>query len=156
MIEYEELLEEANNDNVLVYERYDLSDTRLKGLYCDGAIALNKNLPTEVERKCVLAEELGHHYTAVGDILDQSLMNSRKQEIHGRAYAYNRLVGLMGIINSYKNHCRNISETAEYLGVTEAFLAEALIYYKGKYGARTEIDNYVVFFEPTIAVLELV
>ena len=29
-------------------------------------------------------------------------------------------------------------------------------YYKGKYGARTEIDNYVIFFEPTIAVLELV
>ncbi|MCI8529025.1 MAG: hypothetical protein HFH82_07745 [Lachnospiraceae bacterium] len=156
MVEYEQLLQDAANDNVQVFEQYDLTDTRLKGLYCDGAIALNKELKTKKERKCVLAEELGHHYTATGDILDQSLTGCRKQEIHGRAYAYNRLVGLMGIIDAYKHQCTNLKESAEYLDVTEEFLDEAVSYYKSKYGTRVTVDNYTIFFEPYVAVLELV
>ena len=47
-------------------------------------------------------------------------------------------------------------ETAEYLEVTEEFLLEALQYYKGKYGRYVTIDNYAIYFEPTLGVLELV
>lgn len=38
----------------------------------------------EAEKACVLAEELGHHYTAVGDIIDQSYYSNRKQELRGK------------------------------------------------------------------------
>lgn len=103
-----------------------------------------------------MAEELGHYYTGYGNILDQSSASNRKQELHGRVYAYNKLVGLMGIINAYKNHCMSISESAEYLEVTEDFLQDALSYYKNKYGKCATIDNYVIFFEPNIAVLEVI
>lgn len=103
-----------------------------------------------------MAEELGHYYTGTGDILDQSSTSNRKQELHGRAYAYNKLVGLMGIVDSYKNHCINLSESAEFLGVTEEFLNDALSYYKSKYGKYVTIDNYTIFFEPCVAVLELI
>ena len=43
-----------------------------------------------------MAEELGHYYTGVGDILDQSSVSNRKQELCGRVYAYNKLIGLAG------------------------------------------------------------
>ena len=102
-----------------------------------------------------MAEELGHYYTGTGDILDQSSVSNRKQELRGRAYAYNKLVGLMGIIDAYNANCTTLYESAEYLNVTEEFLEEALSYYKSKYGISTKIDNYIIFFEPTIAVLEL-
>lgn len=62
----------------------------------------------------------------------------------------------MGIVNAYKNHCANISETAEHLGVPEDFLKEALNHYKSKYGSHVVIDNYVIFFEPNVAVLEII
>ncbi len=156
MTEYEKLLDNATKDNVKVIENYLFESYRFKGLYCDGVVALNKNLKTDAERTCILAEELGHHYTAVGDILDQSAVANRKQEMHGRILAYNRLVGLRGIIDAYNHHCQGLSEAAEYLGVTEEFLNDTLIYYKNKYGVYTTIDNYTIIFEPSIAVLELV
>ena len=67
----------------------------------------------------------------------------------------NKLVGLMGIVDAYKNHCTSISESAEFLDVTEEFLNDALSHYKSKYGRYAVIDNYAIFFEPYIAVLEL-
>ena len=102
-----------------------------------------------------MAEELGHYYTGTGDILDQSSVSNRKQEMHGRIYAYNKLVGLMGIIDAHKHHCQNLFETAEYLDVTEEFLSDVLNYYKAKYGKGVSIDNYVIYFEPCLGVLEL-
>lgn len=156
MTKYEKLLDNAAKDNVTVIENYSFQSSRLKGLYCNGVIALNKNIETNAEKTCVLAEELGHHYTAKGNIIDQSSTANRKQELRGRIHAYNRQVGLLGIIDAYNHHCQSLAESAEYLGVTEEFLNDALIYYKGKYGIYTTIDNYAIIFEPTIAVMELI
>lgn len=61
----------------------------------------------------------------------------------------------MGIVDAYKNHCTSISESAEFLDVTEEFLKDALNHYKSKYGRYTIIDNYAIYFEPCIAVLEI-
>lgn len=156
MTEYEILLEEADKEDVRIIENFDMTGTRLKGLYCDSAIAINSELETSTEKACVLAEELGHHYTAVGNILDQSSAANRKQEMRGRILAYNRLVGLRGIIDAYNHHCQGTAEAAEYLGVTEEFLNDTLTYYKNKYGVCTTFDNYAIIFEPCIAVVELI
>lgn len=156
MTEYEELLDNATKDNVTVIENYPFESNRFKGLYCDGVIALSKSIETDAEKACILAEELGHHYTADGNIVDQSSVANRKQEMHGRLVAYNRLVGLRGIVDAYLHHCQSLFETAEYLGVTEEFLNDCIACYKSKYGICTQIDNYVIIFEPNIAVLELV
>ena len=117
-------------------------------------IAIKKDL-TEVEKKCIMAEELGHYYTGCGDILDQSSVANRKQERYGRVHAYNRLVGLIGLIDVYKHHCESLYDAAEHLHVSEDFLAESISYYRSKYGVCTTVDNYVVYFEPHIGVLEL-
>lgn len=132
---------------------WDFKDTRIKGLYCDGTIALNSKL-TNKEQAAVLAEELGHHLTAAGNILDQSVTANRKQELRGRIWAYNRLIGLTGILRAYKVGCRNRYEMAECLDVPEDTLQEALNYYHHKYGICTILDNYVIYFEP-LGVLEI-
>ncbi len=148
---YEDILMEADANNLITKEKpLRAHKGRIKG----NRIAVNGNL-SEREKKCVMAEELGHYYTGYGNILDQSLISNRKQELHGRIYAYNKLVGLMGIVDAYKNHCTSISESAEFLDVTEEFLNDALSHYKSKYGRYAVIDNYAIFFEPYIAVLEL-
>lgn len=149
---YEELLIEADANNLTVKEKpLPISKGRIKG----NRIAIRKDM-TETEKACVLAEELGHYYTAVGNILDQSSVENRKQEMQGRILAYNKQVGLRGIVDAYLHHCQNLSEAAEYLGVTEEFLNDSIMYYKNKYGVYTTLDNYGIIFEPSIAVLELV
>jgi len=40
--------------------------------------------------------------------------------------------------------------------VTEEFLNDSLTYYTNKYGVCTQVDNYVVFFQPNIGVMELI
>lgn len=153
---YEELQDEACKDGIEIIDNHSFKSDRISGLYCNNTIALSKNLKNSTEKACVLAEELGHHYTAVGDIIDQSSTENRKQEMRGRILAYNKLVGLRGIVDAYLHHCQNLSDTAQYLEVTEEFLVDSITYYKTKYGIYTQIDNYIVIFEPTIAVIELI
>ena len=151
---YEDLLIETNNEGISVDENFPFI-SNLKGLYVDNNIALASSLNNSVEKTCVLAEELGHYHTTVGNILDQSSVANRKQELHARAWAYNKMIGITGIITAYKRGCRSRHEIADYLDVTEEFLTEALEYYKSKYGVCTNIDNYVIYFEPSLGILEL-
>lgn len=124
----------------------------LKGLYYNGNIAIEKNL-TSAEKTCVLAEELGHHYTTTGNILDQQEVANIKQELHARTWAYNECVGLIGIVKAFEAGCKSLYEMADYLEVTEDFLKDALESYRRKYGVCTEVDNYIVFFDPQISVM---
>lgn len=66
-----------------VDEDYLLSEP-LSGLYIDGNIALSNRLNTTAEKACVLAEELEHHETSVGNIIDLSVSWNRKQERQAR------------------------------------------------------------------------
>ena len=150
---YETLLKEADSLGLVVKEKpLQYNNGRIKG----NRIAIRKDIETTNEKACVLAEELGHHYTAVGDIIDQSSAENRKQEMRGRIWAYNNQVGLRGIIDAYLHNCQNLFETAEYLGVTEEFLNDSLTYYTNKYGVCTQVDNYIIFFQPNIGVMELI
>lgn len=148
---YEELLIEADNAGLTVKEKtLPLSDGRIKG----HRIAIRKDIPTQRQKADVLAEELGHYYTTVGRIVEQRSVSDRKQEYAARLWAYNRRIGLSGIILGYRNHCHNRHELAECLEVSEEFLQEALECYREKYGCYVELDGYVIMFEPHLAVME--
>lgn len=152
---YDTLLDEADSDNIYIIENAEFK-SKADGLINGSVIGLNRNIKSNRKKKCILAEELGHYHTTVGNILDQTDQGNRKQEMRARIWAYNKLIGLMGIIDSFKNHCQSIAESAEYLDVTEDFLNDAISYYKSKYGVSVAVDNYVIYFEPTLGVLELV
>lgn len=150
---FEHLEDVACKDGIDVTDR-KFGSERIKGLYCDGNIVLNTNaLKTTTEKTCVLAEELGHHYTTIGNILDQQKVVNAKQELHARTWAYNECVGLIGIVKSFEAGCKSLYEMADYLEVTEDFLKDALESYRRKYGIYTEIDNYFIFFEPYLSVM---
>ncbi len=149
-MKYEALLNDADAEGLTIKERpFHTYDGRIKG----KNIYLRKGMTT-TEKACVLAEELGHHYTAVGDILDMDITSNRKLERAGRLHAYNRMIGLIGIINAYEHGCRNYYEMAEFLDVTEDFLKESLECYRQKYGRCVTLDNYIIYFEPYLAVME--
>lgn len=155
MTKYEELLHEAINDGISVDENYSFKG-EFSGLYIDGNIALSDRLHTTPEKVCVLAEELGHHHTSVGNILDMNDARNRKQERQARLWGYNRLIGLTGIINAFRAGCQSRHEIAETLSVTEEYLQECIDCYRDKYGEYVEVDNYMICFIPNLAVMEKV
>lgn len=155
MTKYERLLNKAKENNVTIYENYDLSDTRLQGLYCDGSIALSNGLETEAEKFSILNEEMGHHFTSSGDIIDMSNPSNRKQELKARLWGYNNAIGLSGIIRAYKHGCRTREDMADFFGVSEQYLCEALETYTAKYSPYTQVDNYIIYFEPALGVFEI-
>ena len=150
---YEALLDEANDIGLTVKEKpLKYNNGRIKG----SRIAIRQDITTTAEKSCVLAEELGHYYTTVGDILDQSKPESRKQERQARLWAYNKQIGLIGLVRAFEHGCQNRFEIAEYLEVTEEFLEECIECYRNKYGICKRVDNYVVYFVPQLSVMKLV
>lgn len=148
---YEELLIEADKEGLVTKEKpLFTNEGRIKG----NRIAIKRDLTT-IQKGCALSEELGHYHTSSGDIIDLSDIRNCKQEFKARLWAYDKQIGLIGLIKAYEHGCSHRNETAEYLDVTEEFLEEAIECYKGKYGIRAIIDNYVIQFEPALGIAKL-
>ena len=151
MNNFERLEQDAYEKNIGV-DIVQFRSKRIKGLYCNGNIAINKSLKTTTERYCVLSEELGHYDTSVGDIITLDTREKCKQEHQARFYAYNSLIGLHGLIDAFEHGCHGRTEIAEFLEVTEEYLADAIDCYRNKYGVYTIFDNYIIYFIPNLAV----
>lgn len=148
---YEKLLFEAEKEGIEVLDHYCIG--RFKGLYIENTISINEKIKNKIEKKCILCEELGHYHTSYGNIINQSEIENRQQERKARAWAYTRLVNFSRLIEAYQEGICNRYELAEFLGVTEKFLIDAIKYYKEKYGICYKYKNYVIYFEP-LGVLE--
>lgn len=99
LLTYEELLILSESESLIVKEAHIPG---YGGRLYKNRIAINQALPTQAEKSCVLAEEIGHYCTTTGNILDQNDTMNRKQEYRARLYGYNLRVGLIGIINAYE------------------------------------------------------
>ena len=153
---YTELLIEADNHSLITKDKPLLAhDGRIKG----NRIAIRKNM-TETKKKCVLAEELGHYHTSSGDILDQTVIENRRQEYRARLWGYDKLIGLSGIISCYRSGCKTLSDMADHLDVTEDFLKEALraatmeypnrgpeFYQSGEYIYKSKVTGDFTWFQ---------
>ena len=146
---YEALLDEACDIGLIVKEKpLQYNNGRIKG----NRIAIRQDINTTTEKACVLAEELGHYYTTVGNIINMESAQNRKQERQARLWAYNKQIGLHGLIRAYEAGCQNRYDVAEYLEVTNEFLTECIECYRQKYGVGTTVDNYYIMFIPYLAV----
>lgn len=148
MNNYEQLLNEYDDIHI-VEKRFK---SKAKGLCKGSKIGISKDIETSTEKACVLSEELGHYYTTVGNIINLSDTQNRKQERQARLWAYNKQIGLYGLIRAYEHGCTSKYEIAEYLEVTEEFLEEAVQCYRDKHGVYKTVDNYTVYFIPQLAV----
>ncbi len=147
-----EELKDLHNVNVV---EMDLKAVHgLKGFCIGDNIAIEKSM-SQIEKSCILAEELGHYYTTSGNILDQTDVSNRKQEYRARLYGFNLKIGLMGLVRAFEHGCRSASDVAEYLDVTEEYLKEAVDCYRSKYGVCVTVDNYVIYFIPALGVMKI-
>ena len=159
---YEELLILSESENLIVKEK---NIPGYGGRVYKNRIAINRSLRTQAEKSCVLAEELGHHYTNYGDIMDQDIVQNRKQELRARLRGYDMQIGLIGIIECYKHHCRSLYEMADLFQRKNLSIDDLLMgpdffqiareCYNRKYGENlVTIDNYAIRFVPSLQVME--
>ena len=148
---YEDLLEECRTLNIKVKElTLNGSDGRCLG----NRIAIDKNLKTIAEKRCTLAEELGHYHLTVGDITDLSDVRNKKQELKARRYGYNLLIEPDDLVHAMKNGCNNKYEIAEYLNISESCFDEIIEDFKKQYGIGVWVGNYYLQFEPYLGLIK--
>lgn len=139
------MLKEADNRQLIVREKPLRAN---KGLIKGNRIAIKRDM-TDTEKACVLAEELGHAALTVGDILDQSKPENRKQERKARIWGYKRMLKISDIIAALNKGCYCLEDVADHIGVTPEYLAEALTVIKEKEGISFRYEDYYVMLEPT-------
>ncbi|WP_312370861.1 ImmA/IrrE family metallo-endopeptidase [Lachnoclostridium sp.] len=149
-MEYDDLLVEADKIGLIVKEKRLLgNDGRILG----NKVAIRCNMSL-IQKKCVLAEEMGHYEINVGNILDQNIISNRKQEKKARIRAYNRLFTLDKVISAYLAGCRNKYEIAEHMDITEEFFEEALKELLSKKGPCFKHGDYIIYLEPCFGILK--
>jgi len=136
----------AEDENIAIIEMKLTGKN--KGLYADKVIAINSKIDTAIEKTCILAEELGHYHTSVGNIIDQSKVENRKQELKARRWAVNKLIQVEKLVDAFNAGVRNRAELAEFLEVTEEFIDITIKHFLGLYGPYYAIGNYTIFFSP--------
>ena len=147
---YENLLIEAEEKGIQVKEKNMYAN--LKGIYKNNKILINSKAITSVEKRCILSEEIGHHETSSGNILDCNEIVNRKQEVKARRWGYEHTVKIDDIINAHDYGATTSFEIAEYLNITEHYLRNCIDNYKKRYGHFAESETHFIYFEPYLKI----
>ncbi|MGJ4851911.1 ImmA/IrrE family metallo-endopeptidase [Bacillota bacterium Meth-B3] len=150
MDDVERLDQKLTDEGVLV-DYNVLHGKRLRGLYAAGdfppTILVNGGMTLRA-RRCILAEEAGHHYRSCGHALDERDTNQRKNELAGRDWAYAELVPLSRLVESWQCGNTTIYDLADDLDVTEDFLRSAIEYHHRKHGVLATWEDWIIQFDP--------
>lgn len=126
-----------------------------KGLYIDNVVYLS---PFQSKKELVgtVAEEIGHHLTTYGDIIDQDSIEKCQQEQKARDIGYMLAVSPKDIIDCYHERLEKVWECAEFLAVTEDTFTKAIKTYAKKYSHGLIYKNYSIRFREngTVGVCE--
>ena len=142
---YDDLTQKASDQGLEIKEKPLWgSDGRIKG----NKIAIREDIETSVQKKCVLAEEIGHYCTTVGNIVKIQDADGSKQERKARRWAHDLLIDFDKLYQSKLDGCITVSDVADFIGVTDEFLTEALENLHMRYGDYLYTDKYIVRFEP--------
>ena len=148
MDKLEHLLQIAKDENILLH--YDDSlPYNLEGLYVNikdvgPAIFLLKRLKQNKNKHIqILGEELGHHFTSVGDSICNADTYSKILEINrceqkANDWSTNIIVSNKDLAIALQNNCNSFYEIAEFLNVGEYVIREKFYYL-----ARKNNNGYV-------------
>ena len=129
-MDYESLLKESDALGLIVKEKpLKFNDGRIKGC----KIAIRKDIPTSIEKACVLSEELGHYYCNALYYLNSDDVQKKKCEYRAMKWAYSILVPLQKLKEKLKQGF-NLYDLADYFNVDLKYMIDCIDFYVEKYG----------------------
>jgi len=125
------------NQNIII-EETNFRNSKAKGLYLKlddfpPVIALDKSiLPYRSLSLSILAEELGHHFTTQGNLLNESnsysdKLNKNKKENLAKKWAANFLISDDEFVQALNSCICNNFDLCDYFDVTEEILNYKII-----------------------------
>lgn len=147
-----------NYFNRLQVKEIDMPNKKIKGLYSrnkyipNGMVLLNNNYDY-YSLNGVLAEEIGHHATSHGNILDnystmQNIM-AAKQEVKARRFGYDLILPLDKLIECFENGIwDDVYEICLHLEIDRSYFNEIIHDYKLRFGNYVKYNGYTIEFEP--------
>lgn len=146
MNKFEELLDEYDDKVSITFDKN--MPKKLAGLYSSvRGILLNADL-TQNKYHSVLAEEIGHYETTVGDIIDLTNIQNKKLEIIARRWGYKKIVTLDDLIECYEKYITTVEEICAHLEIVPEFLKECLVHYRQQYGQDVFYEDYLIILDP--------
>lgn len=142
-------LAEINNVSIHFFDLKDSVGTLGLNVKKDGLphmIFLDHSLKNDIRLYTeVLAHELGHYFTTVGDLITNSRSYSKyiqneKYETKANRWAYDFLIPVDEICNAIQNNIQTLYELAEYFDVYQDFLIKRFEYLALKHQTLS-IDN---------------
>lgn len=130
----------------LMYKFEPLMPAKQKGLIINNVVYLNPE-QSHAELSSTVAEEIGHHLTSVGNIVDQDTIEKRKQEQKARDIGAMMVVTPEDIIECYKEGFSEVWECAEFLEITKEAMQNAVDVYHKTYGRWLCCENYSIEFK---------
>lgn len=137
MTKLEKLMDEAQNQGIFVDDTILTESSRVDGLYLGWpklnlhVILINRYRPLRYQT-AVMAEEIGHYYTCVGNALDQADVVAVKKENAGRNAAYRKAIPAKKLKKALDSGTCSVWELAERFDLPETFIVEAFDYYTKK------------------------
>ncbi|HBJ1648229.1 TPA: ImmA/IrrE family metallo-endopeptidase [Clostridium botulinum] len=118
----------------IILEEINLTSTMSDGIYIKiphfpPTIGINKSIVNNTSKYIsVLSEELGHHFTTLGNLTKESLSYSHKliknkKELKARLWAANFLITDNDFVHALNNCIISIHEMAEYFNVSEEIIS---------------------------------
>lgn len=125
-----ELLDLIEKENIILDEELKISKT--SGIYINvpgvnPIIGINKNVSTEKEYYSILAEELGHHFKTIGNLIKKetsyiSNILKQKEELKAKLWASNFFISDEEFVQAILDCSNNIYTLAEKFNVTEEII----------------------------------
>lgn len=158
IIEIYDLIEKEN----IALEEVEFKQYYIEGIYfkvpeLPPTIGINKNIVSDTKKYIsVLAEELGHHFTSIGDLSAECVtytqkINRSKQEKRARIWAANFLISDNEIVGALTHNINTLYGLSDHFNVTEEIIKYKLlsIYLKeDKYNStRLTIMNKEVAYD---------
>lgn len=129
-------------------ERYGVYGT-FKTRHGKPYLIIEKDQP-ETDKQVILTEEFMHFLNTVGVILDKDNLSQRKQELQARHLTYKAIVSMDDLLHCYKLGLQTAYEIATELDLPEAFLKNAIAYFKTQLGEHCKYKGYEVVISDTI------
>ena len=128
------LIEEEN----IILEEVNFNQSNIEGIYfkvpgLSPTIGIHKNIVTDTRKYIsVLAEELGHHFTSIGDLSAECVtynqkINKSRQEKRARIWAANYLISDEEINRAIIQNIGNIYALSIHFNVTEEIIKYKLL-----------------------------
>lgn len=124
----EKLISEYDDELSFIF--VDYMPKGLSGLIIDKVVYIDDKLPDN-RKKAVVAEEIGHHKTAVGNIVDYNDHHKMKAEKMGRKWSYKKLVPKQDLLKFIHNKEQVFDyEIAENFEVPDEIVKEVIEMYR--------------------------